>query len=76
MAIRLIANIVAGHLLLRLIGGASLRGASFLPVVGSQTLLFVLELAVAGIQAYVFIVLVVLYAREASCFTLGHLLGY
>ena len=64
LAVRLIANIMAGHLLLRLVGASftSLRGAriSFI----AQSRLCVLELAVAGLQAYVFIVLLVLYSSE------------
>lgn len=66
LSIRLIANIVAGHLLLSLTGGGVTRVLSFFPSFVSQTALVVLELAVAGIQAYVFIVLVVLYAKEVS----------
>jgi F0F1-type ATP synthase membrane subunit a len=58
------ANIVAGHLLLRLAGGRVGSFISFLPLFISQTALIGLELAVAGIQAYVFIVLVSLYAKE------------
>jgi hypothetical protein len=57
---------VAGHLLLSLAGGAI--SISLLGIVGliSQTLLMCLEMAVAMIQAYVFMVLVALYAKEVS----------
>lgn len=64
LSVRLMANIVAGHLLLRLAGGRVGSFISFLPLFISQTALIGLELAVAGIQAYVFIVLVSLYAKE------------
>lgn len=66
LAVRLAANIIAGHLLLTLIRGrisifslTSLVGVSI-----SQVLLVLLERAVALIQAYVFAVLMTLYARE------------
>ncbi len=65
LAVRLMANMVAGHLLLRLAGGGFSGFAMFLPVLVSQTALYVLEMAVAGIQAYVFLVLLTLYLKEA-----------
>ena len=64
LSVRLMANMVAGHLLLRLAGGRVDGFISFLPLFISQTALIGLEIAVAGIQAYVFIVLVSLYAKE------------
>jgi len=69
LSIRLVANIVAGHLLLTLLR------SSITPCVGSVALgvtlgtlvgLSCLESAVAGIQAYVFRVLSTLYVREAD----------
>lgn len=68
LAVRLAANIIAGHLLITLLGnqttvaGASLIG--FLLIV--QIILLVLESAVAIIQAYVFAVLSTLYSREIT----------
>jgi F-type H+-transporting ATPase subunit a len=64
LSVRLMANMVAGHLLLTLVGGAVSGWISIIPVLLSQTILIGLELAVALIQAYVFSVLVLLYAKE------------
>jgi F-type H+-transporting ATPase subunit a len=66
LAVRLSANIIAGHLLITLIGntgpgmGAVLVGILVL----GQLCLLVLERAVALIQGYVFAVLRTLYSRE------------
>ena len=68
LAIRLAANIIAGHLLLTLLGntGPSI-GKALIPVlIVSQILLLVLESAVAVIQSYVFAALRTLYAREVN----------
>jgi F-type H+-transporting ATPase subunit a len=66
LAIRLGANIVAGHLLLTLLGsqfrGLTLTKFPFL-ILG-LTLLVTLEIAVACIQAYVFTLLATLYLGE------------
>lgn len=66
LAIRLAANIVAGHLLLALLGGYAtiLRGGLTLTVLARGVLLLALEVAVAAIQAYVFVVLLTLYLGE------------
>lgn len=66
LSVRLMANIIAGHLLLTLIRGA-IQVEFLRRVVGIrilQVLLVVLEVAVAAIQAYVLVVLRVLYTRE------------
>merc|ERR1712203_1055902 len=65
-SIRLAANIVAGHLLLTLLGsqGPSRRGVVILGLMVSLILLLCLELAVACIQAYVFTILRSLYLNE------------
>lgn len=67
LAIRLTANIIAGHLLLTLLGNSgellNLNIILILIIIG-QTSLFILELSVSIIQAYVFSVLIVLYRRE------------
>lgn len=68
LAVRLTANIIAGHLLLTLLGNTgpslSLTLASFL--ITAQIALLVLESAVAIIQSYVFAVLSTLYSREVN----------
>ena len=68
LAIRLSANIIAGHLLLTLMGnaGPSLGVAGVVGLTLGQNLLMLLEMAVAMIQAYVFTVLVTLYAAEVN----------
>lgn len=68
LAIRLSANIIAGHLLITLLGNTgpilSLFILNFLLI--TQLLLLVLESAVAIIQSYVFAVLRTLYSREVN----------
>lgn len=67
LAIRLTANIIAGHLLLSLLGssGQSINNFILLRIiVFSQILLYSLEIAVSIIQAYVFSILSTLYSRE------------
>jgi len=68
LAVRLIANIVAGHLIITLLGNqtASVSGFIILPLIITQILLLTLESAVALIQAYVFAVISTLYAREIT----------
>lgn len=68
LTFRLTANIIAGHLLISLIGGA-LIGLSFsFMVLGSlvQSLLVFMELGVSVIQAYVFSTLLLLYLSEGE----------
>jgi len=65
LSVRLTANMVAGHLLLRLLGGFGLInelnfGISFLGIL----ILSMLELSVSFIQSYVFITLITLYSTE------------
>ena len=66
LSIRLAANIVAGHLLLTLLGsqGPAVRGLVIIGLIVSLILLLCLELAVACIQAYVFTILRSLYLNE------------
>lgn len=68
LAVRLAANIIAGHLLLVLLGnqGPSLSSSLILVLLRVQILLLTLERAVAVIQSYVFAVLATLYSREVS----------
>jgi len=66
LAIRLSANIIAGHLLLTLLGntGNNLSTIFVSLLIFSQLLLLSLESAVAIIQSYVFTILRTLYSRE------------
>lgn len=66
LAIRLTANIVAGHLLIVLLNSADpVTPITLIPLLLLAKLsLLILELAVAFIQAYVFSVLITLYASE------------
>nr|YP_010464292.1 ATP synthase F0 subunit 6 [Exostira schroederi]UUL71669.1 ATP synthase F0 subunit 6 [Exostira schroederi] len=68
LAIRLSANMIAGHLLLTLLGNTgSLMSSTLLPIlIITQILLLVLESAVAIIQSYVFAVLTTLYSSEVN----------
>nr|YP_004021067.1 ATP synthase F0 subunit 6 [Solenopsis geminata]ADP01774.1 ATP synthase 6 [Solenopsis geminata] len=67
LAIRLTANMIAGHLLLSLLGssGQSINNIIMLSImIFSQILLYTLEIAVSMIQAYVFSILSTLYSSE------------
>ena len=68
LAVRLAANIIAGHLLLVLLGnqGPSISSSLLGVLLLTQILLLTLESAVAIIQSYVFAVLATLYSREVS----------
>lgn len=68
LAVRLTANIIAGHLLLTLIGntGNSLSLILVNLLLISQVALLMLESAVSIIQSYVFAVLSTLYSREVN----------
>lgn len=68
LAVRLTANIIAGHLLLTLLGntGPSLSIVLISFLIITQIALLVLESAVAIIQSYVFAVLRTLYSREVN----------
>jgi len=68
LAIRLTANIIAGHLLLTLLRrtNSSLNSYLLIILILSQILLLLLESAVAIIQSYVFAVLRTLFAREIN----------
>nr|YP_010757377.1 ATP synthase F0 subunit 6 [Nephropsis grandis]WEU77720.1 ATP synthase F0 subunit 6 [Nephropsis grandis] len=68
LAVRLAANMIAGHLLLTLLAetGHTLSMALVSLLITAQILLLMLESAVAMIQAYVFAVLSTLYASEAN----------
>nr|ANA91136.1 ATP synthase F0 subunit 6 [Presbytis femoralis femoralis]QTJ25144.1 ATP synthase F0 subunit 6 [Presbytis femoralis]QTJ25157.1 ATP synthase F0 subunit 6 [Presbytis femoralis]QTJ25170.1 ATP synthase F0 subunit 6 [Presbytis femoralis]QTJ25183.1 ATP synthase F0 subunit 6 [Presbytis femoralis] len=69
LAVRLTANITAGHLLMHLIGSAALALMTMNFLATSLTLIIlmlltILEIAVALIQAYVFTLLVSLYLHD------------
>nr|AGA83723.1 ATP synthase subunit 6 [Scotocerca inquieta] len=69
LGVRLTANLTAGHLLIQLISTATMAMCSTMPVVSLLTLLVlllltILEVAVAMIQAYVFVLLLSLYLQE------------
>nr|YP_005255128.1 ATP synthase F0 subunit 6 [Fergusonina taylori]ADY85995.1 ATP synthase F0 subunit 6 [Fergusonina taylori] len=66
LAIRLTANMIAGHLLMTLMGntGPTMPTILISILIISQILLIVLETAVAMIQAYVFTILTTLYSSE------------
>nr|APF46566.1 ATP6 [Dicrurus ludwigii] len=69
LGVRLTANLTAGHLLIQLISTATVALASTMPMVSLITLLVlflltILEVAVAMIQAYVFVLLLSLYLQE------------
>ena len=65
LAIRLSANIIAGHLLITLLGNTGpIVNFLIIMVIIVQLILIILESAVAIIQSYVFAILRTLYSRE------------
>nr|YP_009407669.1 ATP synthase F0 subunit 6 [Pseudogobius fulvicaudus]AIX03629.1 ATP synthase F0 subunit 6 [Pseudogobius fulvicaudus] len=69
LGVRLTANLTAGHLLMQLIATAAFVLLPLMPMVAILTsvvllLLTILEVAVAMIQAYVFVLLLSLYLQE------------
>nr|YP_011008735.1 ATP synthase F0 subunit 6 [Oenopia formosana]WPV72848.1 ATP synthase F0 subunit 6 [Oenopia formosana] len=65
LAIRLSANMIAGHLLLTLLGNTGPKvNLLILIVIFVQIMLIILESAVAIIQSYVFAILSTLYSSE------------
>nr|YP_009754265.1 ATP synthase F0 subunit 6 [Anterastes babadaghi]QGL09060.1 ATP synthase F0 subunit 6 [Anterastes babadaghi] len=68
LAVRLAANMIAGHLLLTLLGntGPSLVISALSILLIAQMLLMTLESAVAIIQSYVFAILATLYSSEVN----------
>nr|YP_009002403.1 ATP synthase F0 subunit 6 [Henosepilachna pusillanima]AHH29998.1 ATP synthase F0 subunit 6 [Henosepilachna pusillanima] len=67
LAVRLSANMIAGHLLLTLLGntGPMLKFLIIMLIL-AQIMLFILEMAVAMIQSYVFAILSTLYSSEVN----------
>nr|AVN67680.1 ATP synthase F0 subunit 6 [Symploce pallens] len=68
LAVRLAANMIAGHLLLTLLGntGSNLNMYLLILLISTQIALLILESAVAIIQSYVFAVLSTLYSSEVN----------
>nr|YP_010385249.1 ATP synthase F0 subunit 6 [Anatrichus pygmaeus]UPM51785.1 ATP synthase F0 subunit 6 [Anatrichus pygmaeus] len=68
LAVRLTANMIAGHLLLTLLGntGPNMTSIMISILLIVQILLLILESAVAIIQSYVFAVLSTLYSSEVN----------
>lgn len=68
LAIRLTANIIAGHLLLTLLSntGNIIRNYLLILLIFIQIILLILERAVAIIQSYVITILSTLYSRETN----------
>uniref|UniRef100_A0AAU6MX05 ATP synthase subunit a n=1 Tax=Xenogryllus maniema TaxID=3120009 RepID=A0AAU6MX05_9ORTH len=70
LSVRLAANMIAGHLLLTLLGntGPMLMNSTLLIqiLIVSQIMLLILEMAVSLIQSYVFAVLTALYSSEVN----------
>nr|YP_010315909.1 ATP synthase F0 subunit 6 [Leptocorisa lepida]UNA68815.1 ATP synthase F0 subunit 6 [Leptocorisa lepida] len=65
LAVRLTANMIAGHLLMSLLGNNSINSGMMLPIIMIvQITLMMFETAVSLIQAYVFSVLSTLYSSE------------
>nr|ABK27267.1 F0-ATP synthase subunit 6 [Columba livia] len=69
LGVRLTANLAAGHLLIQLISTATTALLPIMPTISLLTalilfLLTILEVAVAMIQAYVFVLLLSLYLQE------------
>nr|YP_009470463.1 ATP synthase F0 subunit 6 [Rhadinosa nigrocyanea]AVF96878.1 ATP synthase F0 subunit 6 [Rhadinosa nigrocyanea] len=68
LAIRLSANMIAGHLLLTLLGNAGniMTTYSINILIITQMILLILEMAVSIIQSYVFAILSTLYSSEVN----------
>jgi F-type H+-transporting ATPase subunit a len=68
LCVRLTANLIAGHLLISLLGNALVRAPLLVKITITPIplTLTVLESAVAAIQAYVFITLITLYTTEVK----------
>nr|YP_010697701.1 ATP synthase F0 subunit 6 [Neptis namba]WCF76499.1 ATP synthase F0 subunit 6 [Neptis namba] len=68
LAVRLTANMIAGHLLLTLLGSTGINMPNYLLIIliFMQILLLILESAVAVIQSYVITILSTLYSSEIN----------
>jgi F-type H+-transporting ATPase subunit a len=68
LAVRLTASVIAGHLLLTLLGnnGPSIRHTSLTELITALILVLILEAAVAIIHSHVFAILRTLYSTEVN----------
>nr|YP_011010346.1 ATP synthase F0 subunit 6 [Metrocoris tigrinus]WPW46961.1 ATP synthase F0 subunit 6 [Metrocoris tigrinus] len=68
LAVRLTANMIAGHLLMSLLGNntTNMEGVIVTMMMSVQMMLMLFETAVAMIQAYVFSILTTLYSSEVN----------
>nr|YP_011010203.1 ATP synthase F0 subunit 6 [Asclepios apicalis]WPW46740.1 ATP synthase F0 subunit 6 [Asclepios apicalis] len=68
LAVRLTANMIAGHLLMSLLGNntTSAQNMVIIALMSIQIILMLFETAVAIIQAYVFSILTTLYSSEVN----------
>nr|WVH38358.1 ATP synthase F0 subunit 6 [Carausius morosus] len=68
LAVRLSANMIAGHLIMTLLGNTAMEvNINIMPIMLIiQMMLLTLETAVAIIQSYVFTVLTILYSNEVN----------
>nr|AWU48991.1 ATP synthase F0 subunit 6 [Mesohomotoma hibisci] len=67
LGVRLTANLIAGHLLMALLGNTlNISSVSSMFILLIQTLFMTFELMVAIIQSYVFSILLTLYSSEIS----------
>nr|WPW47390.1 ATP synthase F0 subunit 6 [Asclepios apicalis] len=68
LAVRLTANMIAGHLLMSLLGNntTSAQNMMIIALMSIQIILMLFETAVAVIQAYVFSILTTLYSSEVN----------
>nr|AWV83358.1 ATP synthase F0 subunit 6 [Platypleura kaempferi]AWV84476.1 ATP synthase F0 subunit 6 [Platypleura kaempferi] len=65
LAVRLTANMIAGHLLMTLLGNSSINSGMYVNMIFIiQILLVMFEFAVSIIQSYVFTILSTLYSSE------------
>nr|UNO31849.1 ATP synthase F0 subunit 6 [Liposcelis bostrychophila] len=67
LAVRLAANMIAGHMILSLISMSAFNSSAvFLSSLFAESAILILELAVAMIQPYVFFILLTLYSQEVE----------
>nr|UPL66028.1 ATPase subunit 6 [Calacanthia angulosa] len=68
LAVRLTANMIAGHLLMSLLGNNMMMKSSYIIIslMMIQMMLMMFEIAVSMIQAYVFSILSTLYSSEVN----------